>query len=137
MANQVETVQEQANNVVGFVSNTAHKALLVGLGAAAMAQDGLKDLVKSGEEFASKLVERGEEMAKNRREQLDTQVEKRQDQVKDLQKRVTGSFDKYTEQTLTRVHLPTSSDIESLSKEVSALSRKVDKIRKEQEKVAA
>jgi hypothetical protein len=35
------------------------------------------------------------------------------------------------------VNVPTSDDIHELSKQISALSRKVDKVRKEQQELAA
>ena len=56
MAEKLQAVQEQAQNVYGKVYGTAHKTFLAGVGMMAWAQDEIVDLWVHGNEFADKLV---------------------------------------------------------------------------------
>jgi polyhydroxyalkanoate synthesis regulator phasin len=87
-------------------------------------------------EMVGELEDRGEKFSEKRREQLNEEVDKRQGQFKELSGKASDSFDKYSEVVLTHVNIPTSEDIESLSKQVSSLSRKVDKVNKDQKTTA-
>ena len=64
-------------------------------------------------------------------------VETRQEQVKDLGTKANESIEKASGVVLTRANVPTSEDVQNLSKQISALNRKVDKLRKEQKELAA
>ena len=141
MSEQMQDVQENEETKVARVFDIAHKTFLAGLGAAGMAQDGLKKGFEGGNEFAGKLVERGETISNDRREQVTGEAEKRQEQAKDLGLNMTGAvgdtYNQYSTATLNRMNVPSRSDIQDLSKQIAALNRKVDKVRKEQqEKVA-
>ncbi len=142
MSEQMQDVQENEETMVSRVMDIAHKTFLAGLGAAGMAQDGLKKGFEGGNEFAGKLVERGETISNDRREQVTGEAEKRQEQAKDLGQDLTGkagdTYNQYSAAALNRMNVPSRSDIQDLSKQIAALNRKVDKVRKEQqEKVAA
>lgn len=142
MTEQLQDVQENEETIVTRVFDMAHKTFLAGLGAASMVQDGLKKGLEDGNEFAGKLVERGEEISNERREQMTAEAEKRQEQAKDLGQNLTGSvgetYHQYTTAALHRMNVPSGDDIQDLSKQIAALNRKVDRVRKEQkEKVAA
>ena len=52
-------------------------------------------------------------------------------QAKDTYKKAGETFDKYSEQVLTRVHIPTADVIETMTKKVNAVDRKLDKLIKE------
>lgn len=136
-----EQVQEQEVNVVNRVFDVAHKTFLAGLGAASMAQDGLKKGFDGGSQFAGKLVERGEEISNERREQIAAQAEKRQEQAQglgeDLTGRVGDTYKDISTATLHRMNVPSGDDIQDLSKQIAALNRKVDRVRKEQKELAA
>ncbi|NCF69329.1 MAG: hypothetical protein GWP61_25535 [Chloroflexi bacterium] len=140
MAEQTQELQENGENIVNRVFGVAHKTLIVGLGAVGMAQDGLKKSWEGGNEFAGKLVERGETISKERRQQIDNRVEKRQEQVKDLRsdlnQKVGDSYNQATNAALNRMNVPSRTDIQDLSKQINALNRKVDKVRKEQQERA-
>lgn len=137
MANeQIQDVQENAQGVFNYVAETTHKVFLAGLGVVGMAQDQVKELWKSGDDFAGKLVERGETLAKGGRERVDNVVETRQGQVKGVTDKAGETFDKYTDAVLTRAHIPTADDIDALSKKLNSLNRKLDKVIKEQAKTA-
>ncbi len=139
MAKQIQDIQERVQNVYGFVTDTAHKTFLIGLGSVSLAQDEVKDLWKSSGELTNKMVERGEKVSQARREQITELQDKTQTQVTDAAKKAGGTFEKYSDQVLTRVNLnmPSIEDFEALSKKFTALNRKVDKALKEQKQAVA
>ncbi len=141
MTEQLQDVQENEATMVTRVFDVAHKTFLAGLGAAGMAQDGLKKGFEGGNEFAGKLVERGETISIERREQVTAETEKRQGQAKDLGQNVTGAvgetYNQFSTAALNRMNVPSSDDIQDLSKQIDALNRKVDKVRKEQKEMVA
>jgi polyhydroxyalkanoate synthesis regulator phasin len=133
-------IEEYAAPVRSFVGRTidlARKSVMVGVGAVDLAVEKAQKGWHNAGSLADDLAERGEKATSQSREQLETQVDKRQEQIKDLGGKANDTFEKYSEAVLTRVHVPTSDDIEDLSKQVSALSRKVDKVRKEQQEAIA
>jgi poly(hydroxyalkanoate) granule-associated protein len=141
MTEQLQDVQENEETMIARVFDVAHKAFLAGLGAASMAQDGLKKGFEESNEFAVKLVERGETISNERREQASAEAEKRQEQAKDLGQDLTGkageTYNQYSTAALHRMNVPSHTDLQDLSKQINALNRKVDKVRKEQQEKAA
>lgn len=141
MTEQMQDVQENEETMIARVFDVAHKTFLAGLGVASMAQDGLKKGFEESAEFAGKLVERGEEISNERREQAAAEAEKRQEQAKDLGQNVTGTvgetYNQYSTAALHRMNIPSSDDIQDLSKQIAALNRKVDRVRKEQKEAVA
>ena len=141
MAEQTQELQENGENVVSRVFGMAHKTFLVGLGAAGMAQDGVKKGWEGGNEFAGKLVERGETMSNERRHQIDNRIEQRQTRVKnlgsDLNQKVGDSYSQATNAALKSMNVPSRTEVQDLSKQINSLNRKVDKVRKEQQEQAA
>lgn len=141
---QAYSVEEHGPNLFKRVGSVAVKGFMVGLGTIGLAQDEVKKLVKNGGSFIQRLEDRGEEMTHSGRESLDkqrdqinTRLETRQDQVKEIGSKANESFEKASGAVLTRANIPTSADIQALSKQIGSLSRKVDKLRKEQEELAA
>lgn len=141
MTEQTQEMQEKKETVVTRLVDAVHKTFLAGLGAASMAQDGLKKGFDNSSEFAGKLVERGEKISNERREQATAEVEKREEQAKDMGKNLTGrvgeTYNEFSTAALHRINVPTSEDIEALSKQIAALDRKIDRVRKEQKEKAA
>lgn len=134
---EIEEYQEVKPTLFEKAAGTVRSGLMIGLGAADLTQQKAMDYLHRGVKFVGELEERGENMSKERREQLHKEADKRQEQIKDLGEKANESFEKYSEAVLTRVNIPTSEDIEGLSKQVSSLTRKVDKISKEQKEAAA
>ncbi len=130
---EIEEYEEAGESLFNKVAGTVRSTLMVGIGAADMTQEKVINAWKKSNELVADMAERGESVSHKRREQIGDQVEKRQGQIKDLSGKATESFDKYSEVVLTRVNMPTHDDVEGLSKQVSSLSRKVDKVRKEQQ----
>lgn len=145
MTEQTQEMEEKKENIVTRIAGAAHKTFLAGIGAVSIAQDGLKKGFENSSEFAGKLVDRGEKISNERREQAAEEAEKRQEQAKDLGQNLSGrvgeTYNEFSTATLHRMNVPTSDDIQALSKQIAALDRKVDRVRKEQkeqmEKAAA
>lgn len=130
---EIEEYEARARSIVGKAMDMGRKAVLIGIGSLDFAVEKMQTGWQNAGSFADELAERGEKASSQSREQLHTQVDKRQGQIKDLNKKANDTLEKYSEAVLTRVQVPTADDIDDLSKQVSALSRKVDKVRKEQQ----
>jgi polyhydroxyalkanoate synthesis regulator phasin len=134
---EIEEYEETGKNLFQKVAGLMRSSLMVGVGTADYAREKfVKGWEKAGE-VTHGMAERGEKVTEERRGQIGDQVEKRQEQIKELGEKAGGSFEKYSEAVLTRVNMPTAEDIEDLSKQVGALSRKLDKVRKDQQEMAA
>jgi len=140
----VENVHENGANIFSRVGDFAVKTLMVGLGTVGFAQDEFKKFWEEGGSFVGKLEDRGETMSHSgrdhlnmHRDNLNTRVETRQGQVKDLGTKANESFDKASGVVLNRANVPTSEEVQNLSKQISSLNRKVDKLLEEQKELAA
>ena len=125
-------VSERASNTFNFVTGAAHKTLLVGLGAMAMTRDGLQGAVKNANDMSVKLAERGETVSSERREQVTTLVKNRRSDVRGAAGKMGTAVSDNSDKVLTRVNIPTFENVDEISKKVGSLSRKIDKMRKEQ-----
>lgn len=101
--------------------DAARRVLLAGIGAVALAQDEM-------EEFVGRLVERGEIAEKEGRQLVREMRERRKQAAKKAEDRVS----KRVEEALDRMDVPTRADIEALSEKITALSKKVDELKKSQ-----
>ena len=129
MSEKIEIVNEKklTDKVVEF----GRDSLYLGLGVVSVVQENVQELVKRGKEYRHNLVERGEKLADENRGKVNDLVEMPQSMAKDTYKKASETFDKYSEQVLTRVHLPTADVIENMTKKVNSVDRKLDKIIKE------
>lgn len=141
--NVVENGQENGANLISLVGDIAVKTVLVGLGTVGYAQDEFKKIWQESGSFVHKLEERGESMSNSgrerleqRRENLNSQIGARQEKVKELGSKTNETIEKASGAVLTLANVPTSEDIQTLSKQISSLNRKVDKMRKEQQEQA-
>jgi polyhydroxyalkanoate synthesis regulator phasin len=64
-------------------------------------------------------------------------AEERRAQLKERRQELTQRVDQRVEELLHRINIPTKDSIEELSKSLGSLGRKVDKLRREQEKSIA
>lgn len=103
------------------IQDTLRKVLLAGIGAVALAQDEFEALV-------NRLVERGELAEKDGKKLIREMMEKQ----KKENRRVEEYIIKRVEETLSRLNMPTKGDIEALNKKISALSKKIDDLKKPQ-----
>ena len=119
----------------------AHKVLLAAVGAAALAQEEIED-------FVNRLIERGEiaeadgrrmlkDVLEQRRKQMEHAGERAQGVASDVasnlgagQKRIADDMEERIEGVLGRMNLPTKEEIETLTSKITALTRKVDELKK-------
>ena len=96
------------------------KVVLASIGAVALAQEEV-------EQFISKLVERGEIAEKDGKKLVHEVMDKRKKETK----KAEGEVDKRMEELLARMNVPSRSDIDALSAKITALTKKVDELKKE------
>jgi poly(hydroxyalkanoate) granule-associated protein len=120
MAEKVEVVVEEGTveERNPFVEAT-RKVLLASIGAVAIAQEEL-------EAFVNKLVERGEIAEQDGKKLVRDVMERRKKEAK----KAEDELEKRMEDILDRMNVPTKSDIEALSAKITALTKKVDELKK-------
>jgi poly(hydroxyalkanoate) granule-associated protein len=121
---EVEVVEEKTNSLPSVVVDNVHKVFLVGLGAAAMAQDELVSLL-------DKFVEQGESTEKKARESVSEMVESRKKNVEDANKRAEKEMNSRIEGALNRLNIPSRSEIKALDTKITKLSKKIDELNKQ------
>ncbi|HSR32575.1 MAG TPA: phasin family protein [Anaerolineae bacterium] len=122
MGQKVEVVVEEVDveeEGSRFVEAT-RKVLLAGIGAVVLTQEQI-------ESFVNKLVERGEIAEKDGRKLVRDVMEKRKKEAK----KAEDELDKRMVEVLDRMNVPTKNDIEALSAKITALTKKVDELKKE------
>ena len=117
-------VEEKTNSLPSVVVDNVHKVFLVGLGAAAMAQDELVSLL-------DKFVEQGESTEKKARESVSEMVESRKKNVEDANKRAEKEMNSRIEGALNRPNIPSRSEIKALDTKITKLSKKIDELNKQ------
>ncbi len=126
MTNEVviEVAEEKNGGLSGMVVDNVHKVFLVGLGAAAMAQDELLNLV-------DKFVEQGEETEKKVLDSVNEMVDDRKKEAEKANKRAEKEFNKRMEAVLHRLNVPSRAEIRSLNTKITKLSKKIDELNQE------
>jgi poly(hydroxyalkanoate) granule-associated protein len=121
MSKKVEVVVEEAPEEAegSRLLALTRKVLLAGVGAVALAQEEI-------ESFVNKLIERGEIAEKDGKKLVHEVMEKRKKEAE----KTESELDKRMEEFLTRMNVPTKSDIEALSAKITALTKKVDELKK-------
>lgn len=109
------------------VVDTVRSVLLAGIGALALTKDELEAIV-------SRLVERGELAEKDARSLLQDLIERRKKESEEWEERMTRRLEPRLQRIVERLNIPTRQDVEALSKRLSALERKIDRLVKEQAK---
>lgn len=135
-----KAVQETAGQVERVpLVQLLHKALLAGVGAVALAQDEVEDLV-------NRLVERGEIAEADGKRMLKDVVEQRRDTVEQVQRKASEYIDhptravddveKRIHTVMAKMNIPTKDEIEVLNAKISALTRKLEELKKERDENA-
>ena len=122
MAKKVEIVVEEPAEGAerSPLYEVTRKVVLASMGAMALAQEEL-------EQFVGKLVERGEIAEKEGKKLVREAMEKRKKETK----KAEGELDKRMEEILARMNVPSKGDIDALSAKITALTKKVDELKKE------
>ena len=129
MTEQVEMVN--GKTLVDKVMSFGRESIYMGLGVVDVVQENVEKLIHRGMDYRHNLVERGEKMAHDNRERMNELVDMPQTVAKDTVKKANETLDKYSEQVLTRAHIPTSEQIDHMTKKVGSVERKLDKVIKE------
>ena len=116
---KVEQVEQNVKTVTDKVMDFGRDSFYMGLGVVSVVQENVQELVKRGKDYRHTLVERGEKLAEENRGRVTDLVEMPQTVAKDTVKKAGDTLDKYSEQVLTRVHIPTVEQIETMTKTVS------------------
>jgi poly(hydroxyalkanoate) granule-associated protein len=95
------------------------KVLLATIGAAVIAQEEIEALV-------NRLVERGEIAEKDGKKLMHEMMEKRKSKTI----KVEEDISKNLESVLDRMSIPSKADVEALSQKITALSKKIDELKK-------
>lgn len=119
MATKTKPVEEERERSLFFEG--ARKILLASIGAMALAQEEAQD-------FIDRLVERGEIAEQEGKELMREMVEKRRERRREMK----ASFNRRVEEAVRQMNVPTKDDIESLSAKITALSKKIDDLKKSQ-----
>ena len=125
MSKKVEVVVEEAAEETegSRLLALTRKVLLAGVGAVVLAQEEI-------ESFVNKLVERGEIAEKDGKKLVREVMEKRKKETEKATEKAGDELDKRMEDLLTRMNVPTKSDVEALSTKITALTKKVDELKK-------
>lgn len=128
---EVEIEETNDTGVQSAVVDNVHKVFLVGLGAAAMAQDELVNLIgkfaEQGEQTEQKVRESLSEMRESRK----TQAEEAKQKADDVNKKAEEEMKSRMEGALNRFNIPSRTEIKALDEKISTLSEKIDELKKE------
>ncbi len=111
---ELEEADEERNRFF----QASRKVLLAGIGAVALAQDEIED-------FVNRLVERGEIAEKDARKLIREVTDKRR-------KSAEHELDKRLEDLLEQLNVPSKTDIDALGHKITALTHKVEELKKVQ-----
>jgi poly(hydroxyalkanoate) granule-associated protein len=115
VAAQAEPQEKEQSLLFGLL----RKTVLATIGAAAIAEEEIVALI-------NRLVERGEIAEKDGKKLVQEMIEKRKGKTTkvetEINKNVQGVFE--------RMNIPTKADIDGLSQKITALSKKVDELKK-------
>ena len=120
MSDQIEFTEEQIETSGAFLSGV-RRVLMAGVGAVVLTQEQIED-------FVNKLVERGEIADGDARKLLSDVLERRKSILQGGTKKAEEEYEKRVEGLLSRMNIPTKSEIDSLSVTIANLSDKVDQL---------
>ena len=101
----------------------ARKVLLAGIGAFALTQEEVEKIV-------NKLIERGEIAEKDGRKLIKDIMEKRRKKTEEIRVETEDELEKRMEDMMSRMNIASKSDIDSLNRKITTLSKKLDDLNK-------
>ncbi len=122
MATKAKVEEPQVEQETSPMYEGVRKLVLASIGAVAIAQEELENLI-------SKLVERGELAEIEGKKLLSELKEKRKKKTAKAEEEIN----KQVEELMTSMNVPTKDDIDALGKKINDLSKKVDELKKAQE----
>lgn len=121
MTDQIEMAEDVADLSNNTFLSGLRRVLMAGIGAVALTQEQIED-------FVSKLVERGEIADGDARKLVGDVIDRRKRMVQDGTRKAEEELDKRIEGLLSRMNIPSKSEIDSLSQKIADLSSKVDEL---------
>jgi poly(hydroxyalkanoate) granule-associated protein len=115
-----EEVKERESR---FFFDAARNVFLASIGAVALAQDELEELVE-------KLVERGELAERDGRKVVKDLLDSRKQKTERSRSEMGDDLERRIESVLHRLNVPTKRDVDELSRKLTILSEKVDDLKK-------
>ena len=119
---EIEIIESNTSETGNTFLDGLRRVLMAGIGVAVLAQEEIED-------FVTKLVDRGEIAENDGRSLISDVLEQRRQEVQARTKKASDSVDRTVEGMLHRMNVPTRSEINSLSEQISELSKKVDQLR--------
>lgn len=101
----------------------ARKVLLAGIGAFALTQEEVEKIV-------NKLIERGEIAEKDGRKLIKDIMDKRRKKTEEVRAETEDELEKRMEDMMSRMNIASKSDIDSLNRKITTLSKKLDDLNK-------
>ena len=123
MTDKIEFTEELTETPNNFLSGV-RRVLMAGIGAVALSQEQIED-------FVNKLVERGEIADGDARKLLSDVLDRRKSILQGGTKKAEEEYEKRVERLLSRMNIPTKSEIDSLSETIARLSDKVDELNRQ------
>lgn len=120
MTDQIEVTEEMTESTNAFLTGV-RRVLMAGIGAVALTQEQIED-------FVSKLVERGEIADGDARKLLVDVLDRRKKILQGGTKKAEVEYERRVEGLLSRMNIPTKSEIDLLSEKIAMLSDKVDEL---------
>ena len=114
-----ETAGESTEASQSHMMEMLRRVLLATIGAAVIAQEEIEALV-------NRLVERGEIAEKDGKKLMHELMDKRKSKTT----KVEEDISKNLEGVLDRMNIPSKADVEALSQKITALSKKIDELKK-------
>jgi poly(hydroxyalkanoate) granule-associated protein len=114
-----EEVKEKESR---FFIDAARNILLASVGAVALAQDELEEIV-------DKLVERGEMAEKDGRKVMKELLDRRRQKVEKSRGALDDSLEQRIEDVLHKLNVPSKRDVDELNRKLTLLSEKVDDLK--------
>lgn len=116
----VENATEAAQD--STLLSALRRVLMAGIGAVALTREEIED-------FVNKLVERGEIADGDARKVVNDVLDWSKKNVQGSARRAEEEVDKRVEYVMSRLNMPTRSEIETLSAKIAELSQKVDELK--------
>jgi poly(hydroxyalkanoate) granule-associated protein len=117
---EVEVTEDVlAENGPNPMVDMVRKVLLASIGAVALTQEEVEKVV-------NKLIERGEIAEKDGRKLIKDLMERRRKKATEVQAETEDEFQKRMEDVLARMNIASKSDIDSINRKLTTLSKKLD-----------
>lgn len=121
---EVEVTEDVlAENGPNPMIEMVRKVLLASIGAVALTQEEVEKVI-------NKLIERGEIAEKDGRKLVKELMEKRRKKATEVKEESEEEFEKRMEEVLGRMNIASKSDVDSINRKLTTLSKKLDDLNK-------